>query len=262
MSHSKWFYTFWMKRNEWAFWKCLLNISTIKKKVNVCDEIFKCLNNDLINAFARKFKSDRHKSEAKVESFRVIHKVLFKTAQLSRDLDSFINHDFLNIRLKCLKNDWLDVISINRVLSSRKSFIFQQFQMNRRSRMTTHCLSHRFSRKFDILNRARTTNVHVDILYKRKAQKINSVNVEITNESRSRTNFKWREILKLSIMSKFVEQLSDVYDFFLICSFSKIRQNFKLTSEQLQKMLFDTKLFLQERKLILKLFYRRKAVLT
>ena len=62
--------------------------------------------------------------------------------------------------------------------------------MNRRSRMTTHCLSHQFSRKFDILNRVRTINVHVDILYKRKTQKINSMNIEITDGSKSRTNSK------------------------------------------------------------------------
>ena len=43
-------------------------MSAIKKRINVCDEIFKRLNNDLINAFNRKFRFDRHKSfEAKVE---------------------------------------------------------------------------------------------------------------------------------------------------------------------------------------------------
>ena len=124
MNHSKWFHILWMKRNEWAFWKCLLNISAIKK-VNVRNKVFKRLNNDLINVFVRKFKFNYHESsKAKVKSFRVIHKISFKTAQLSRDLDLFINHDFLSIRFKCSKNDWLNVISINRVLSSRKLFIF------------------------------------------------------------------------------------------------------------------------------------------
>ena len=238
-------------------------MSTIKKKVSVCDETFKRLNNNLINIFIRKFKFDRHESsEAKIKYLWIIHEISFKTAQLSRDLDSFINHDFLNIRLKCSRNDWFDVTSTNRILSSRKSFIFQQFQMNRRPRMTTHCLSHRFSRKFDILNRARIINVHVDILYKRKVQKINSMNVEITNEAKLRINFKWRKILKLLITLKSVEQLSDVYDFFLISKFSKIKQSFKLTSKRLQKMLFNIKLSSQKRKLMLKLLYQREAVLT
>ena len=146
-------------------------------------------------------------------------------------------------------------------MSSRKSFIFQQFQVNRRLRMTTHCFSHQFSRKFDILNR-RTINVHVNIMYKRKAHKINSVNVGIMNKSKSKINFKWREILKLSIMSKFVEQLYDVYNSFLTFKFSKMKQSFKLTLKRLQKMFFDTKLSLQKRELMLKLLYRREVVLT
>ena len=62
-------------------------------------------------------------------------------------------------------------------------------------------------------------------------------------------------------MSKFFEQLSDVYDSFLIFKFSKIKQNSKLTSERLQKIFFDAKLFSQERELILKLFYRREVAL-
>ena len=56
--------------------------------------------------------------------------------------------------------------------------------------MTTHYLSHQFSRKFNILNRIKIINVHVNIMCKRKAQKINSMNVEIMNESKSRTNSK------------------------------------------------------------------------
>ena len=130
--------------------------------------------------------------------------------------------------------------------------------MNRRSRMTTHCFSHRFFWKFDIFNRIKITNVHVNIIYKWKIQKINLMNVEITNESRSKTNFKWKETLKSLITSKFVEQLSDVYDFFLTFKSSKIKQNFKLISKRLQKMLFDIKLSSQEQKLMLKLLYRRK----
>ena len=81
-------------------------VSNKEKKIDVRDEIFKCLNDDLINVFARKSKFDRYKSfETKVESFRIIYKVLFKTTQLSRDFDSFINHDFLTVRLKCLRNN-------------------------------------------------------------------------------------------------------------------------------------------------------------
>ena len=79
-------------------------MSTIKKKVNVCNEVFKRLNNDLINVFARKFKFDRHESsETKVKFLRVIYEILFKITQLSRDLNSFINYDFLKHLLKMFK---------------------------------------------------------------------------------------------------------------------------------------------------------------
>ena len=81
-------------------------MSAIKKKVSVRDKVFKRLSDDLINVFAQKFKFDCHESsETKIESFRIIYKVSFKTAQFSRDFNSFINHDFLNIRLKYLRND-------------------------------------------------------------------------------------------------------------------------------------------------------------
>ena len=81
-------------------------MSTIKKKINIRDEIFKHLSDDLINVFVRKFKFNHHESfEAKVKSFRIVHEISFKTVQLSHDFDSFINHDFLSIRLKDLKND-------------------------------------------------------------------------------------------------------------------------------------------------------------
>ena len=62
-------------------------------------------------------------------------------------------------------------------------------------------------------------------------------------------------------MSKFVEQLFDVYDSFLTFKFSKIKQNFNLISERLQKIFFDMKIFSQERELMLELLYRREAVL-
>ena len=46
------------------------HVSNKEKKINVRNEIFKRLNNDLINVFARKFKFNCHESfEAKIESF-------------------------------------------------------------------------------------------------------------------------------------------------------------------------------------------------
>ena len=133
--------------------------------------------------------------------------------------------------------------------------------MNRRSRMTKHYFSHQFSRKFDVLSRVSAADVHVNIMYKRKVKKINSIDIEIADESEPRINSKWRKILKLSVTLKPIEQLSDVYDSFLTSKFSKIRQDFRLTSKRLQKMLFGAELFPQERELMIKLFYRQEAAL-
>ena len=50
-----------------------------KKKINVRNEIFKRLNNNLINIFVRKFKFDCHESsEPKIKSFRIVHEIAFK----------------------------------------------------------------------------------------------------------------------------------------------------------------------------------------
>ena len=77
-----------------------------KRKVYIFDKIFKCLNDDLINIFVRKFKFDCHELFEKIiKSFRVVYEVLFKSVQLLYDFNFFINHDFLSIRLKCLKNN-------------------------------------------------------------------------------------------------------------------------------------------------------------
>ena len=64
------------------------------------------------------------------------------------------------------------------------------------------------------------------------------MNIGITNESRSKINFKCKKILKSSITSKFVEQLFNVYTSFLIFKFSKIRQSFRLTLRALIKNTF------------------------
>ena len=56
--------------------------------------------------------------------------------------------------------------------------------------MIMHYLFHQFFQKFNILNRARTTDVYVNIMYKRKVQKINPINVEIIDESKLKINFK------------------------------------------------------------------------
>ena len=56
-------------------------------------------------------------------------------------------------------------------------------------------------------------------------------------------------------MNTFLKQLFNLYKFLLISKFSKIKQDFRLISKCLQKMLFNAKFFFQKRNLMMKLFY-------
>ena len=72
----------------------------------------KRLNDDLINIFISRFKFDRHKSfKTKIHSVRIMFSNFFKMRLTSCDLDSFINFDFLNVRLKCSENDLFEIDS-------------------------------------------------------------------------------------------------------------------------------------------------------
>ena len=210
------------------------------------------INHDFLNIRLKRLKNDLFKNN-------LIKK--FISELIARDSRYSINQNFLNICLKRLKNDLLAIYSIKTTFVQEKLFIFQQFQINRRSRAAAHCFFHRFSRKFNIFSKTESIEIHVNIMYKRKAQKINFVNVEIIDELKSKTNFKWKKFLKSSITSAFLKQLFDLYEFFLISKFSKIKRDSRLISKCLQKMLFNAELFSQKRDLMIKLLYRRKIAL-
>ena len=98
-------------------------------------------------------------------------------------------------------------------------------------------------------------------MYKRKTQKTNSVDVNIFDELKLKTNSKWRKILKSFITVDSLKQLKRLYDSFLISKFSKMSWNSRMILKWLQKMLFDAKLFFQERNLLIEMLYKRKIVL-
>ena len=110
-----------------SFLKVLVeHVSNKEIKLRICCEFFKRLNNDLINVFVRKIKFDRCKSfKAKVSSLRIIIISSSLNSRLTsrdftfllRDVASFINHHFLNIRLKRLKNDLFENSSIKEFIS-------------------------------------------------------------------------------------------------------------------------------------------------
>ena len=95
----------------------------------------------------------------------------------------------------------------------------------------------------------------MQIMYKRKTQKTNSIDVSILNESKSETNSKWKKILKLFVIVDSLKQLKKLYDFFLTFKFSKINRNSRMISKRLQKMLFNAELSFQKQNLLIEMFY-------
>ena len=214
----------------------------------------------MINIIVLKFKSDRRQiTKIFVKIIRAERKSFFKINLRSlRALIKRINQNFLNILSefeKCSTNHQTDLESsralIKRIevyLSSKKtsnikSFIFQCFRAEKQIRAATFHLLHKFSRIFDILRRIKSVSeVKMQIMYKRKTQKTNSVDVNIFDESKLETNSKWRKILKSFVTVDSLKQLKKLYDSFLISKFSKISRSSRMISKRLQKMLFDAKL--------------------
>ena len=160
----------------------------------------------------------------------------FNSELITRDFRYSINWNFLSIYLNCSENDLFAIYSIKTTFVREKLFIFQQFRINCRFRATIHCLFHWFSRKFNIFSRTESIEFHINTMYKRKAQKINLVNVEIIDELKSKTNFKWKKFLKSLITSAFLKQLFVLYKFFF---------NFEVL-ENKARFLIDFKTFIKD----------------
>ena len=63
--------------------------------------------------------------------------------------------------------------------------------MNQQVHVTIHYLFYKFSRIFNILRNIKLAlKIKMQIMYKRKTQKINSIDVNILNEFKSETNSK------------------------------------------------------------------------
>ena len=142
-----------------------------------------------------------------VKIIRAERRSFFKTdLKSSRALIKRINQNFLNIlneSEKCSINHQTDlkssrvlikqieIYSSSKEINDIKSFIFQCFRAEKQIRAATFHLFHKFSRIFDILRRIKSVlKVRVQIMYKRKTQKTNSVDVNIFDESKFETNSK------------------------------------------------------------------------
>ena len=142
-------------------------------------------------------------------------------------------------------------------------FIFQCFRAIQQVYVAIHYLFYKFSRIFDILKKIKiVSKIKMQIMYKQKTQKINSINVNILNKSKSQTNLNWRKILKSFIIVDSLKQLKRLYDFFLIFKFLKISRDSRMISKWLQKIFFDVELFFKERNLLIEMFYWREIALT
>ena len=155
-----------------------------------------------------RFKSDRRQiTRIFVKIIRAEKKSFFKiNLKSSHALIKRINQNFLNISSKFekystnyqtdLKSSRALIKQIETYSSSKKtndikSFIFQCFRAEKQIRAATFHLFHKFSRIFDILRRIKSVlKVRVQIMYKRKTQKTNSVDVNIFDESKLETNLK------------------------------------------------------------------------
>ena len=68
----------------------------------------------------------------------------------------------------------------------------------------------------------------MQIIYKRKIQKTNSIDINTLNELKFETNSIWIKILKLFIIVDSLKQLKRLYDFFLIFKLLKISRDLRI----------------------------------
>ena len=70
--------------------------------------------------------------------------------------------------------------------------------MNQQVFVAIYHLFYKFSCIFNILKKIKfVLKIKMQIMYKRKMQKTNSININILNELKFKMNLKWKKILKL-----------------------------------------------------------------
>ncbi len=125
-------------------------------------------------------------------------------------------------------------------------------------------LAMRMTWRFDlssIRQHEKINHVKVVTAYKRKAQKIWSVNSSKSNDSISEDLTNWKQILLTQIKLNMTKMKSEKYDHWLFLKFFKIAREFRLTSKQAKRMICDDALTLQEKNLLLKMLFNREATM-
>ncbi len=104
-------------------------------------------------------------------------------------------------------------------------------------------------------------HVKVATAYKRKVQKIWSVNLSESNDSISEDLTNWKQILLTQIKLNMTEMKSEKYNHWLFLKLFKIAWEFRLTSKRVKRMICNNALTLQEKNLLLKMLFNRKATM-
>ena len=118
----------------------------------------------------------------------------------------------------------------------------------------------RFFRRFDLFDMKESNEkTKVFILYKKKANKVRSVNWEFSNESKSFENDDWRVSIIAEKRSREFHLSRMKYDHSLISKFSTIFQDSRITSKRIKKMLVNDSMQIKEKKLLLFCLYNRKT---
>jgi hypothetical protein len=126
----------------------------------------------------------------------------------------------------------------------------------------------RFSRKVDgcmwmlkVLGRGRNERVvQVDILYKRKADKVQLVDLDKFDGSVPGGSIFWREEMIKKELKNLPSAERGSYPQWLIPKFSKIEKGSRLTPERIEKLIVKN-ITLQERNLFVAMLYNREAAL-
>jgi hypothetical protein len=190
--------------------------------------------------------------ECSVESVSAMRSVSSKTVDLARLKSSEM---FIKIKEEKKKKDW--------------SFI-QRFCLNdsMQCAQMLWCRSNKLAMqmtwRFDlssIRQHEKINHVKVATAYKRKAQKIQSVNSSKLNDLISEDLTNWKQILLTQIKLNMTEMKSEKYDHWLFLKFFKIAQEFRLTSKWAKRMICNDAFTLQEKNLLLKMLFNREATM-
>ena len=119
----------------------------------------------------------------------------------------------------------------------------------------------RFFKRFDLFDiKESNKRTKIVILYKKKTDKMRSVNWKFSNESKSFENDDWKASIIAEKRSRKFHLSRMKYDHWLISKFSSIFQNSRIISKRMKKMLVNDSKQMKEKKLLLFCFYNRKIV--